>query len=656
MLEQPYVKFVPRVSVIIIMMALTACGGGGEGGNGGSNDEGALPNLTINQLKLAQTHLIPATGLSITGSDDTSTADELELHMVGNRAALALVELSPTEVDGLMVEGRIGDTDLGSVSLQDNSALPITESGGARQSDSAFVADIPSSWLQSGLQLRTNAAAAEPSDWQPITVGADPSYTVHVLPMYLFGADDEDVPFADVSAPSQTIQDEMFAKIATSTLEAVNHSAVRLDWPSVVVSPRGDVPAYVMDDVDDELSSFDTLSAGLQTIRALRSANGDGRMASHDYGVMVLADASGNLASTGGGLGGGDTAVGGTAFGGVFIHELGHAFGMPHAGSSYDDNGGYPYVGGSLDGSVASYDQHRRVFQPVQVPSNANRFSGCESDTFGGTPRQVDGNNDCVRQDPMQSGSGDQADGDAFTTFSDYNAGVMQRYFEGQTTEEVNGDHRYSGGKLFIDPASSSGYSRWDTIDLNYVDVDPTTLGRNGLDGINGNIPEQRDVSVYRVVGTISNAGTTGATQIYPVVGPSSGNLLRLIDPNSASDRADIVPDSSADYRHYCKGRGCDYTLRAVYLGGVIRDVLLNKGFRNFFPDYATADPNEDTVRDCDSNDDCALDANSSTSFEIFAVNLPADLVLQSVSLLSTPRGFDGISASPPVLATRLVN
>lgn len=635
----------------VLLMALAGCGGGGgtavgnvsSDGDGGGNDTGTAPaSLAITSLQLAQTHVVPPQGKTIMGSD----GEALNLHMTGNRAALALVELSPVDATAPQLEGRVGNTALGVVDIHGNASLPPSEADGPRLSDAAMVAELPAAWLQPGLQLRLVGSGANPSAWTDVRVGADPHMDMHILPFYLYGADNDDVPYADASAPPQQTHDEMFAKWPITALNAGNHPMGRLDWPELVIAPRNGGPAYITASKDDELTGFDIMSAVLRATRQIRAANGEAGTANQYYAPIVHVDAAGNFRGTGGGLGGGHVGTGDHVYSGIFIHEQGHAFGMPHSGEDFNAGGGYPYVGGSHAGSAWGYDQVRRVFHPFLVPSSASRFAGCHGNTFAGTPRQVDDNGDCIRQDPMQSGHGDRAAGDRFSTFSDYNAAVIQRYFEGNASDNDSGMRVYNGGRIFADPASGTGYSRWDSVDNVYVEFDPADDSEGGLRGINRGYPAQQNTPVFTLVATISKAGTPGATQIYPISGPWNGNLQRLFDPTRAADREEVQPNTGRYFWH-CRNRGCDYTFRVTHAGGVIRHYMLNRGFRSFFTNNAN---------DFSDLRDRAQDPNSGNSFMVVAVNIPADLPIVRVELLDTPRAFDGLGVAPPVLALRLAS
>ncbi|AXQ30209.1 peptidase M66 [Solimonas sp. K1W22B-7] len=602
------------------------------------NAVAAPATITVSGMKLAQTHVLPAAGKQWTLGSNTS-----ELHMVGGRAALALVDLSPSGLAGLKLQGEVGGVSQGTVTLDVNSALPANEDSSLRYSGSAYVATLPQSWLKPGLRLRVTATGATASAWTNVVVGSDSDFTVRILPFYLFGATEADVSLATAGAPSADAIDDMFAVWPVATVEVGNHPAAKVSWPSLVVPPRGDSagvrqPAYVASNTDGYKDGFAGLSTLHGIVSSLRGANGEANLAVQYYAPLLARNASGRFQSAGGGIGGGSVGTGDTAYAGIFIHEQGHAFGLPHAGDSYD-SGNYPYEWGSLKGSEWGFDAVRRLFRAILIPASSSNYAGCRSHTFGGHARAVDGLNRCIKQDPMQSGAGDQASGQRFTIFSDFSTAVMQRYFEGITTLNSDSSHKYSGGKWARDASFPSGYKRWDSIDRRWVNAaDAVATADGGLWGFEDDAPLQRNVPVYAIVVTMSYAGTAGATQIYPPL-RFSGNLLRTIDPTVQAQRESIVPNTST-YYWYCKAYGCDYTLRVRYANGTVRNVALQSGFRGWFAESGPVLA-------------AASDPLDGASFRRWAVNVPDDGNIASIQLLETPQVWNGLPASPRVLASR---
>lgn len=649
--------------MIALSLTLTACGGGSAGSMADGDDmteagnpnpspdpdpvpvpvPDPLPELEVTNLNLAQSHVIPADGKRWSQkSADGDPRDEIELHLTGGRPALALIDVTPNDVANMQVEGQRDGTSLGTVELLGNDELPPTESDGPRFSDTAMIANLPGNWLEPGLQIRVTATTAMPSDWQDVNVGATTDFAIRSLPMYFFGADETTVPLAEAARPDEDQLDEIYAKWSMSTIEVPTHPATKVEFPYLIVPPRNGNSAYRMNSTNDQKVGFDTIAAARSIYGDMRVSGGEQNTAVQYYASLVLANAEGNFSGVGGGLGGGHVGAGDHLYQGIFIHEQGHAFGLGHAGESFDGkNGGeYPYTGGSLDGSNWSYDQPRNVFQPTLVPSNASRFANCRSNSFGGTARQVDDQGRCIRQDPMQSGSGDQAAGDAYSTFADYHAGRMQRYFEGLASDDDEGNRSYSGGRVFESTESSTGYRRWDSIDLDWVEVDNTLTFQNGLYGVQQNYPIATDTPIYTIALTISFTDTADATQIYPIIGPYSGNLITTFDPTNADDRADITINTGT-HAWYCRNTGCDYTVKVTYANNTVRHIVVPQSFRPFFPNGDTPPRTE------------ASDPTSGQSFLLETFNVPADAAITKVEILDTPKAWEGLAENPEVLATR---
>jgi hypothetical protein len=602
------------------------------------NPVAPTPTIAASGWKLAQTHALPPAGKPWSLRNGSSA----ELHMVGGRAALALVDIAPAGLSGLKLQGEAAGTSLGSVTLEGNAALPANEDSSLRYSSTAWVAALPASWLRPGLRLRVTATAANPSAWTEVSVGADPDFIVRILPFYVFGASESDVGLAAAGSPPADAIDDMFAVWPVATLQVGNHPAGKVQWPSLVVPPRSDSggvarPAYVASNTGHYKDGFAGLSTLHGIVGGLRAANGEANQAVQYYAPLLARDAAGKYQGAGGGIGGGNVGTGDTAYAGIYIHEQGHAFGLPHAGDSYDD-GVYPYEWGSLKGSEWGYDAVRRLFRSVLIPASSGNYASCRGHTFGGHARALDAQNRCIRQDPMQSGAGDQAIGQRFTIFSDYSTAVMQRWFEGTTTLE-GAAHKYSGGKWQRDAGFPSGYKRWDGIDRKWVDAaDAVNVASGGIWGFEDDAPLQTNVPVYAIVATMSYAGTAGATQIYPPI-RYTGNLIRLIDPTVQAQLDSIQPNTST-YYWWCRAYGCDYTLRVRYAKGTVRHVALQGGFRPWNGEQ------QPVVA-------AASDPLSGSSFRRWTVNVPDDGAIASIELLDTPQVWKGLPASPKVLASR---
>ena len=298
---------------------------------------------------------------------------------------------------------------------------------------------------------------------------------------------------------------------------------------------------------------------------------------------------------------------------------------MPHASDGFVANQ-YPYLGGSLQGSSWGFDPFHNEFLAPFI-ANPKGDGVCPN-------HQVDSQQRCVKQDPMQSGAGDQASGYKYTMFSDFNAAQVQWYFEGNRYTDAKGAQVYTGGRVEIDSGLASGYKRWDKVDQKYVEYQVPATDK-GLYGLNGGFPITKAQNVYTIMGTLSNI-TASLNRIYTPV-KYTGNLLQQIDPSSSSDIASIVPNTGK-YPWFCHSEGCDYTLRVTYSDGTTLHRLMQMGFHKWWlsPDI----------------DEAANDPLDGNSFRTWAINVPADKTAVKVELLYTPKGYEGLPQNPSVVST----
>ncbi|HEY0062052.1 MAG TPA: M66 family metalloprotease, partial [Telluria sp.] len=547
--------------------------------------------------------------------------------------------IGQTDVQQPVMQAWKNGAQLGSVALDTPVSLPPTEANGARYATDLYSATIPATWLVPGVAIKFAAANYSASAERLPVVGLNSDVALHILPVYLFGANDSNTyPFATTKAPSVARQNELFAKWPVSALKV--DTVGRLDWSTLVIGPRPDTagtnqPAYVLSSMDQQKDSYAAMSGVLGMLDKYRAANGEAATNNQYYAPLLPIDTgSGKYHGPGGGLAtvGGGVGVGDYTFGGILIHELGHAYGLNHAAEAYD-SGYYPYAAGTIKGSVWGYDLARKLFLSVMVSTGASSFANCA------TSHQVDTGGRCFKQDPMQGGSGDQAAGDAYTMFADFSAGKIQNWFEGATTVDTNGNHVFNGGRIFFDASSATGYSRWDSINAARVPVSATSTTNKGLYGVvNQGLPVQTNVPVHAIGITMSYAGSAGVTQIYPTLS-RTGNLIALFDPTNAQDLQAIAANTGT-HPWYCHASGCDYTLRVRYADGTIIHRVLSGGFRDWF-------------KPTDPVPAGASDPLNKASFTRWVVNVPGNKAISKIELLDTPMVWKGMPLNPAVIASR---
>jgi Peptidase M66 len=540
------------------------------------------------------------------------------LELTGQRDALVLVTPAASDAKAVVVQASVGGTVLGSRSLNPPAQLPLTEDNGARYSLTAHSAVLPAAWLRPGLQLQFSASNYSASSARSVTVGADPIFPMRILPFYLFGATGANsVPLAQSAAPHALAQQEMRAKWPISSLQANNHPAQTVSWPAIVIPPLNGQAAYLAANFDQQKDGFDVMSSVLRVLDGLREANGESMLASQYYSPLMMLDAKGVYRHPGGGLGGGSVGTGDAAYTGIFIHEAGHAFGMPHQGGAYS-SGKYPYPGGSLKGSSWGFDPTNQEFLAPWIPTSASSFSKCKTDGN----HQLDSSGRCVKQDPMQSGAGDQSSKYQYATFSDFSTAQMQSYLH---------------NALYEDASFASSYKQWNAGSRAWVNASNATTNK-GLYGTDNGLPLQRQVPVHAIVLDYSYTGTAGASMIYSPLS-FTGNLLRNFDPTNAADRALITPNTGT-YPWLCRNSGCDYTLRVTYADNSTYHSLIRQGFRPWY--------SETTAPNADANNPAHGDSQRT-----WVLNVPGGKALKKIELLSTPQVWTGMPANPAVLMSK---
>ncbi len=241
----------------------------------------------ITKLELVQTHLIPAEGKSWSGENFKN----YNLHLVGNRDALVFVDMASANdrVVDAVVEAYVNRQKLGEVALNTPDTLPKTEANGPAYSTTSSWANLDKSWIKPGLELRVRANEGQYAETKPVKVGAPGEFTMYTLPFYLFGLDETDISLGQVTVPDKATQDEYFAKHPFAKFNIVNHAAGKIIWPYIVVGPREGRSAKKVDYKEQQGDTFAVMSAVLDTLQAIRSANGDKPLNVQYYAPLLMA-------------------------------------------------------------------------------------------------------------------------------------------------------------------------------------------------------------------------------------------------------------------------------------------------------------------------------------------------------------------------------
>ncbi|KYQ99679.1 hypothetical protein DLAC_03617 [Tieghemostelium lacteum] len=583
--------------------------------------------LSIVKLIGAQSHLIPQpNGLSWTLVDNSNKTISKSLHLTGGKSTLLIFEFGKTDLVSPSVQAFQGSTSLGTQNLLAPNQLAPTESNGTAFSTTAYSVNAPLNWIVPGVTLKVSASNYETSDAIALNTGCTASMNLLIFPLFLFGANFENsANFSTATSIPENVLDELTNKWPVSEIDVQPHPSGGIVWPSLILPPNGTHPAFLATASSQQRDGFEMMGILLGLLGRIYSVYGDSKLNTQLYGPISWKNSAGKIIGPGGGLGtvGGSCGVGDLSYAGIFIHEQGHAFGLHHAGESYA-SGNYPYVNGSLLGSQWGYDTNKNQLLSTVVPTSASHYANCKKSSV------LNAQDQCVKQSVMQGGSGDQASGYRYTMFADYEAAIMQAYFEGTTTKNATtGVNSYSGGKVFRSQTFSSGYARWDSIDNKFVEYTPTTTD-GGLYGINGNFPVQKNVPVYTFIASLSIAGTKGASIIYPPLYAQNGALIQYFDPTSATDLALIKPNSGGKYYWYCHADGCDFTYRITYQDSTVSHVIVQDGLRPWFSINGTIDPQY-------------YNATAPKSQMTFVVNIPASKPVSRFEILYTPNAYVGL-------------
>ncbi|GAM21546.1 hypothetical protein SAMD00019534_047210 [Acytostelium subglobosum LB1] len=530
-----------------------------------------------------QTHKLPPQGLQWTLKGKTS-----ELHLIGDRETLLMIQPKPTATYGFNSPPTVQitctiDNKEYSVVLTTNppDQLPPTEAKQPPIATNAYSVRITREFVRPGMKVVVNDDVTQVI--MP-KVGMDGTLRQFNVPFYLFGATDATIPIGNTKAdPARKAA--IFQTWPVANLEVIDHPMERLSWDSIVMLPANNNPAYKIFGASSMKDGYDLMNTVLPFLKALQTTSGEVNTNQLYYSPLIALNIpNGNFSGTGGGLGGGTVGAGDHVYSGIFIHEMGHAMGLPHAGEAYND-GQYPYVNGSLKGSVVGFDMDHNEFLDIYISPNATDFFNCQK-------RSVMFNGKCVRQDPMQSGSGAQSKGYPFSLFSDFNMAGFQLYLEGNTTINSKGEH-VPNGKIVYRP-NRNIYEQWDTISLAYVQVKVATASKGLYGQLNLGLPTKRDVDIYTIFMQHNSAPTSTCVNcsiIYPLSKKYKGNLVDYIDPTNATQLATITPNTG-DIPWYCHSYGCDYTMRVTYDDGSLYIKVLAKGVRGWFKPTDVPHPN----------------------------------------------------------------
>ena len=454
-----------------------------------------------------------------------------------------------------------------------------------------------------------------------VSVGANTELNMQILPFVLFGATNANTGLDLNSERVMKMTDQQKQQISAGwpgSITVVNHPLGQFVSPFLVMPPQSGnpgLPAYVATSMSDIKDTGRMVSAVSDMTYAIHQSSGDMSLNRVTYSSIIAVDntlsAVNELSWIGNGVSivGSGSSTGGDTYG-FLLHESGHAMGLNHSRTEYNDTTGhhFPYVDGSLFGSAWGYNSSTNQFRSTLVSKTAPIYQSCK--TSGQYPLDATGR--CYRLDPMDNADGGSDPMYSFSLFSDYNVARIQNWIQSQ---------------IKLDPSSPTNFSKWDTTSASWKPFSPST-SNGGVDQIKNNVPVLRNIPVAKVVVTYSNAGTPGVSRFYPPILATEGTI-ETIDPTDSTQLAKIYPYSqngnSSEYIWYCHMSGCDYTLRLTYSDGSQAYRLLKGGFRKY-SNPATFDAG-------------VTDPNNRNSFHLWAIDIPnpTNAKVAKLELLDTP-------------------
>ncbi|EFA86034.1 hypothetical protein PPL_01267 [Heterostelium album PN500] len=561
----------------------------------------------VKSVKFAQTHVLPASGLSWSN---------FTFNLVPNRDTLLLVQFETTPTSSANdITIMVDNATVATLTLNTPDKIP---SNFANYPATSYCVDcysvmIPRNHVKQGMEIivssDTTTGRVKP------TIIMDTNLIFKSFPFYLFGANPTNTLTCIPKTPAKDSQDLIFNTWPLSSVEF--KEAPGFTWDRLVCPPIENKTEAMVVSSKDDISNNDLDNVIAEIINEYRKTNGELKLnvmydvpmlPLNSLGSVDLIDRiyvsnklyiSGNFQSRSN-----------------YLNGLGFAFGIQSFGAMFKA-GKYPYPNGSYNGSSWGFNsQINKFISPYVIPNDDN-YDSCLTN-----PDYLHSNDICFKKDYISNVLNDMY-------YPDYISGMIQ--------SGVN--------KMVQYDKTNKKFMSWDATLMKSVEIKPNDTN-GGFLYLDDGLPMLVDVDVYTIVmvhNTAANSKCGGAcSNIYPII-KSRGNLMRHIDP-SDEDQRDLVEEPSLrDLYAFCAESGCDFSLRATYADGSIFLKLLQKGMRDF--DNPRGPIHQDY-----------LNPLNPKSVTYFVENIPADKVLTKVELLSTPYGYKKYTANPPVLLSKIIS
>lgn len=327
-------------------------------------------NFSVLGLAFVQTHVIDSDGCRWQVENNSGNGkQDYELHLVGYRDALVLVEFDGSINSPKTICYDAQENKLVELLLELPDKLPGSDHGiNDKFHENIWSGTLPKECFIPGSQISFKDGSSETSKL-PLKVGAPTPFKMINLPFYLFGANEQTLDKTQSGNPSlshaltknmkDTVSCEFREKLPIAEWQSITHPIKKFVSDYIIVSPRNNQGPKRITNSDEQGDGYAVMSAVLDTLSAIRDASGELIMSTQFYAPIMMLNGNGEYIHPGGGLGGSHRGTGDYWYKGIFFHEQGHAFGIPHVG---EQGLKYPYPAGSLKGSAWGYDAVKNNF------------------------------------------------------------------------------------------------------------------------------------------------------------------------------------------------------------------------------------------------------------------------------------------------------
>jgi hypothetical protein len=480
--------------------------------------------------------------------------------LTGGRPALVAASLSGSgKAPDVRLTAKSNGIVIGQACLSGPADVPANTANTAPSFDNLYTMTLPSAWVKPGLSVTlevgsnsveyaaSQLAVASPTELNLLMIETD-------LLHYNDGKKDAPVP-SDFLAN--------FAAAMPASVTRLGRLPARLVLDRMVFAGSADEPVLACrTDVPDRTGCADySTVGGMDQLAAVMRMTG---AVSRATGAYSFGYTYGNTEHFAPGGWGGGKVFAGFDYGGIFLHEMGHALGLPHWGQgSYGntsptaDEFTYPYGGVTNDGGgrgqTWNYEPNTREFiSPVCVDKTEGVPGQERSDA-------MQRNHPC--QEARKSGTG------PWDGFGDFSAKAIQEFLHGNTGEHV-GTVPYFGANQSFHLPERAGFPTLETDPSgNRTYVRGATQPQTKLDEEKYDFlhPVQWNVPVYTVYGTYHPQYRNVNILYRPMA--YMGTMPKLLDPSDPKIFADLKAAGSGPYGGYFWWAK-DVTLRFTYADG----------------------------------------------------------------------------------------